>query len=145
LKVTVTSGLTQTRYSFFRAFGQTIGVAISGVIFQNTFKKKLLTTAYALHADKWSKDAAALVKALNSWSTEGEEGLRKQVLIGIYVESLRMVWVIMCVLSAVALLTSVWFIEEISLERDLETDQGFRYEDQKSRRLISDEEWPLSS
>lgn len=47
-----------------------------------------------------------------------------------------MVWVIMCVLSATALLTSIWFIEEISLERDLETDQGFRYEDQKSKMSL---------
>lgn len=105
----------------------------------------MLKTAYALHADDWSKDAAALVETVKVWSTKGEEGLRKQVLVNVYVESLRMVWVIMCVLSAVALLTSVWFIEEISLQRELETDQGFRYDDQKNRRLITDEEIPLKS
>ena len=79
------------------------------------------------------------MEVVKLWGNKGEEGLRKEVLVGVYVESLRMVWVIMCVLSAAALLTSIWFIEEISLERDLETDQGFRYEDQKSKMsLIND-------
>jgi hypothetical protein len=32
-------------YSFFRAFGQTFGVAVSGFIFQNVFKGEILTTA----------------------------------------------------------------------------------------------------
>ena len=76
------------------------------------------------------------MEVIKLWGNKGEEGLRKEILIGAYVESLRMVWVIMCVLSATALLTSIWFIEEISLERDLETDQGFRYEDQKSKMSL---------
>jgi hypothetical protein len=38
-------------YSFFRAFGQTLGIAISGVIFQNVFKKKILATVYSAFID----------------------------------------------------------------------------------------------
>jgi hypothetical protein len=38
-------------YSFFWAFRQTLGVAISGVIFQNTFKKKIFDTVYLKFAD----------------------------------------------------------------------------------------------
>jgi hypothetical protein len=48
-------------YSFFRAFRQTLGVAISGVIFQNVFKKKILVTAYSTFADRWSRDASSFV------------------------------------------------------------------------------------
>ena len=38
-------------YSFFRAFGQTLGVAISGVIFQNVLKKKILAIVYLTFAN----------------------------------------------------------------------------------------------
>ncbi|KAF4626458.1 hypothetical protein G7Y89_g11701 [Cudoniella acicularis] len=51
-------------YSFFRAFGQTLGVAISGVIFQNVLKKKILATAYSTFIDKWSRDAKETELAL---------------------------------------------------------------------------------
>ena len=125
-------------YSFFRAFGQTIGVAISGVIFQNTFKKKLLDTAYAVNADSWSKDASALVGVVKAMSVVGEEGILKAVLVRIYVDSLRTVWIVLCVLAGVAFLASVVFTAEISLERELETDQGFVFDNRKRRG--SDEE-----
>jgi len=137
-------------YSFFRAFGQTIGVAISGVIFQNVFKKKILNTAYAMNASAWSKDASAFVQVVKQWSTVGEEGVMKEVVVKAYVESLRFVWFIMCVLAAVAFLASVFWTKEISLERELETEQGFRYdnkksENEKSRAIVSDEERALDS
>ncbi|KAF7898662.1 hypothetical protein EAF00_005108 [Botryotinia globosa] len=57
--------------SFFRAFGQTIGVAISGVIFQNTFQNKILKTSYAVYANEWSKDASAFVQIVKAWSNTG--------------------------------------------------------------------------
>lgn len=54
-----------------------------------------------------------------------------------YVESLRMVWTILCAISGLMLLASVLFIKEISLERELETEQGFRYD---SKNTINDGE-----
>ncbi|KAH8601292.1 major facilitator superfamily domain-containing protein [Bisporella sp. PMI_857] len=127
-------------YSFFRALGQTVGVAISGVIFQNTFRKKLLNTAYAAQADEWSKDASALIGVVKEMSTVGEEGIRKQVLVHVYVESLRMVWIVLCALAGVAFIASILFTAELSLERELETEQGFRFDDEKSKRRMTDEE-----
>ncbi|KAJ8066849.1 hypothetical protein OCU04_004231 [Sclerotinia nivalis] len=114
-------------YSFFRAFGQTIGVAISGVIFQNTFQKKILKTAYAVYANEWSKDASAFVQIVKAWSDTGAEGEMKQVVIGAYVESLKMVWIVMCALAGLAFVTSLIFTKEIAMSRELETDQGFDY------------------
>lgn len=115
-------------YSFFRAFGQTIGVAISGVIFQNRFQNKILETAYAVYANEWSKDASAFVQIVKTWSDTGTEGEMKQVVIGAYVESLKMVWIVMCALVGFAFVTSLVFTKEIAMSRELETDQGFDYE-----------------
>ncbi|CZR51713.1 related to putative multidrug transporter [Phialocephala subalpina] len=115
-------------YSFFRAFGQAFGVAISGVIFQNTFKNKILNTAYSSFADEWSRDSSSLVQVVKAWSREGEEGIMREVVVKAYVDSLRMVWIIMCVFAGLMFIASVLWIKDISLERALETEQGFRYD-----------------
>ncbi|KAE8440809.1 hypothetical protein EG329_006541 [Mollisiaceae sp. DMI_Dod_QoI] len=124
-------------YSFFRAFGQTFGVAISGVIFQNTFKNKILSTAYSASASAWARDASSLVQVVKTWSTEGEEGIMKETVVHAYVESLRMVWILMCVFAGLMFIASVLWIKEISLERELETEQGFRYD---VKNISGDEE-----
>lgn len=131
-------------YSFFRAFGQTIGVAISGVIFQNIFKQKLKATVYATHAAEWSRDASAFVQVVNMWSDAGDEGVMKTAVIKTYIESLRFVWITMCVLAAVAFMASVVWTQELSLERELETEQGFIH-DRKSKSAHVDEEQPEDS
>lgn len=115
-------------YSFFRAFGQTLGIAISGVIFQNVFKKKILATAYSAFADSWSRDASSFVQVVKAWSDIGEEGVMKEAVIMAYVESLRMVWCVMCALAGGASIASLVWTREVSLERELETEQGFRYD-----------------
>ncbi len=115
-------------YSFFRAFGQTLGVAISGVIFQNVFKKKILATAYSTFADNWSRDGSSFVQVVKAWSDIGEEGVMKEAVIMAYVESLRMVWCVMCALAGGVSIASLVWTREISLERELETEQGFRYD-----------------
>lgn len=119
-------------YSFFRAFGQTLGVAVSGVIFQNTFKKKLLLTAYSANADSWSREASSFVQVVKAWSADGEEGVMKRAVIEAYVESLRMVWIVMTTFAGAAFVASLLFTAELSLERELETEQGFRYNEKKS-------------
>lgn len=116
-------------YSFFRAFGQTIGVAIAGAIFQNTFKKKIEQTAYPQYAEAWSLDASAFVQIIKAWSSEGEEGTMKAIAIQAYMESLQLVWIVMCILAGTTLILSLVFVKKLSLERQsLDTDQGFRYD-----------------
>ncbi|KAL8880903.1 MAG: hypothetical protein Q9198_001787, partial [Flavoplaca austrocitrina] len=54
-------------FSFFRAFGQAIGVAVGGTVFQNQMKSKLLTyPALASKAEEYSKDASSLVQIIKS-------------------------------------------------------------------------------
>ena len=108
-------------FSFFRAFGQAIGVAVGGVIFQNQLEKKLL--AYPLlapMASAYSSDASGLVQIIKTM----QHGPARTQLVQSYADSLKTVWIVMCALAGVALLSS-FFIKGFELDRALETEQGF--------------------
>ncbi|KAF1975638.1 MFS general substrate transporter [Bimuria novae-zelandiae CBS 107.79] len=116
-------------FSFLRAFGQTLGVAIGGVVFQNQAKRKMLT--YPLLAEKaaeYSKDAAGLVEIIKQLPGDS---LVKLQLRESYTEGLRYVWIVMTVFAFVAFVANFW-IKEYSLDTALETEQGFK-EKRKSR------------
>jgi hypothetical protein len=109
-------------YSFFRAFGQSLGVAIGGVIFQNEMKRRLLRIPeMAAKAIEYSKDSAALVQIIKAMP----EDLPTRVqLIKAYAESLKTVWAAMCGFAAVALLFSL-LVQHYDLDVQLETEQGY--------------------
>ena len=110
-------------YSFFRAFGQALGVAIGGAVFQNQIHKKLLRYPGSFSpalAAKYSKDAAGLVAVIQGFP----EGAQKREVIQSYADSLKVIWATMAGLAAVALILSVW-TEGLDLNRPLETEQGF--------------------
>ena len=112
-------------FSFFRAFGQAIGVAIGGTVFQNQMKKKLLAyPALASKAEEYSRDASSLVQIIKKLPADS---VRTQ-LIQSYADSLKIVWVTMCGLSAFALILSL-LTEGLDLNKPLETEQGFRDEE----------------
>ena len=120
-------------YSFFRALGQTFGVAVGGVIFQNRLQHILSTSSNAVlvaNADNWARDASALVEFIRTLPVTDV----KQQLVTGYVDSLRVIWIVMCALCGVAFLLSLGFMKNISLERPLETDQGFIH-DRKSKSI----------
>jgi hypothetical protein len=52
----------------------------------------------------------------------------KGIVIRAYVKSLQMVWCVMCVLAGGVSIASLVWTREISLESELETEQGFRYD-----------------
>jgi hypothetical protein len=121
-------------YSFFRSFGQTFGVAIGGVIFQNRLTALLLDSSNPVlvaNAQEWARDASALVEVIKIL----QDHAIKQELVTAYVDSLRVIWEVMCALSGVMLILSLTFTKDISLDRELETDQGFIHD-----RKVSDEE-----
>ena len=121
-------------FSFFRAFGQAIGVAIGGVIFQNQMEKKLLAyPRFAAQASDLAKNAAALVQIIR----ETPAGQDKHDLQLAYVQSLRTIMIVLCALSGVALVIS-FFIKSYDLNRALETDQGFK-EEKKSKETTAEE------
>jgi hypothetical protein len=63
----------------------------------------------------------------------------KDAVIQVYIKSLRMVWCVMCVLAEAAFIAGLVWIREISLDRELETDQGFRYNSDKKRPTVDEE------
>lgn len=109
-------------YAFDRVFGQAIGVAVGGVVFQNEIKQKLtLYPSLASMATQYSKDATALVEVIKSM----DEGLEKTLLKQAYADSLKMIWVVMCALCGAALITSL-FVKGYSLEVEHKTLQGLK-------------------
>jgi hypothetical protein len=50
-----------------------------------------------------------------------------------YIKSLWIVWCVICALASGAFITSLVWTREVSLERELETEQGFRYDMDKYR------------
>ena len=115
-------------FSFFRAFGQAIGVAVGGTVFQNQMKTNLLAyPALASKADEYSKDAASLVQVIKAM----QSGPIKDNLKHAYADSLKIVWATMCGLAAVGLIASLG-TKGLDMNKPLETEQGFL--EQKNRR-----------
>ena len=79
------------------------------------------------------------MQVVKAWNDIGEEGVMKEVVIRAYIESLRMVWCVTCVLAGVAFIASLVWTREISLERDLETEQGFRYDGAEKWPIVDEE------
>ena len=118
----VDSGHAAAFFSFLRTFGQSIGVAISGVAFQNQIKKTLLTyPGFASLAGEYSKDATALVSIIKGMQDEAQ----KTDLVKAYSDSLHVIWLLMTVISAVALVSSC-FTKEFTLEQEHNTKQGLK-------------------
>lgn len=109
-------------FSFFRALGQAIGVAVGGVVFQNRMYANLLKyPALAPRANAYSQDAAGLVQVIKAMA----DGPTKMDLKNAYTDSLRIVWAVCCAISGIALLVS-FLTEAYDIDRALETTQGLR-------------------
>ncbi|PYH42865.1 MDR family MFS transporter [Aspergillus saccharolyticus JOP 1030-1] len=90
--------------TFFRSFGQCVGVAIGGVIFQNR-----ATALLARHphlraiAQRYRQDPFGLIPAL-----ERADAATRGEVRSVYADSLRTIWAMGCALSGVALMASLW-------------------------------------
>ncbi|QSZ28587.1 hypothetical protein DSL72_003085 [Monilinia vaccinii-corymbosi] len=106
-----------------RSFGQAVGVAIGGVIFQSQFQHKL--SAYpslASNSTELAKDASGLVQVIRGLSEDYPE---KLMIVHAYADALKVLWAVMAGLAAVAGLLSLG-TEELSLEVKLCGEQGLR-------------------
>ncbi|KAI9883386.1 MAG: hypothetical protein M1823_004854 [Watsoniomyces obsoletus] len=109
-------------FSFFRAFGQSVGVAVGGVVFQNQIRRRLLEfPALASRASEYSKDAASLVQIMKLLPPDEA----RDVAIA-YADALKIVWAVMCAFGGVALFASL-LTEGLSLDRELVTEQGYKH------------------
>lgn len=123
-------------FAFFRAVGQTLGVAIGGVVFQNVMKRKLLTyPSLAAKAEEYVRDSSSLVEIIKGMPASDD----KTFLLTSYMDGLRGIFIFCTALAGVALVASFW-TEGLPLDRPLESDQGFIHQERKS-----DEEKPASN
>lgn len=123
-------------YNFFRALGQTIGVAIGGAIFQNSIRQEIERyPSIAMHAEEWSQDASGLVQIIRTLP----EGAARTNLVQCYADALRVVWIVMTALSAFAMVSSV-FVQHFDLNRELETEQGFVFDEDRGVKMKVEEE-----
>ncbi|KAI0118386.1 major facilitator superfamily domain-containing protein [Nemania sp. FL0031] len=119
-------------FIFFRMLGQCLGVAISGVVFQNQMKQNLLhSTTLMDRADEYSRDASSIVQLLRAMP----EGLEKTELVQAYADSLKIVWAVMTALSGAALIASV-FIKHINLDKEHKSEQGIMEQENKGSATI---------
>jgi hypothetical protein len=114
-------GLAVGLLTFFRAFGQSIGVVLGGVIFGNRFKTELQNASLYSDVPEYSNDAAALVKIINSLPSDNLQRNDFQLM---YANSIRVVWSLMCGISGLALFLS-FLIKSFSLDQALRTKHGF--------------------
>ncbi|KEZ42428.1 Major facilitator superfamily transporter [Scedosporium apiospermum] len=107
-------------FSFARTFGQSIGVAVSGVLFQNVFKTKLEDLpAFADKALELSRDATIVVGVIKGM----DPSQMKDDLIGAYNDSLKVVWIMLTALAGVSMLLG-FTVKSFSLQREHVTKQG---------------------
>jgi MFS family permease len=107
-------------FAFFRTFGQAVGVAIGGGIFQNSMKSKLSAyPRYAEQASELAKDAAALVEIIRT-TANGQDKLDLQTA---YTDSIRVVYIVLTAFAGLALVTSL-FVKAYPLNEVLDTQQG---------------------
>lgn len=107
-------------FSFLRTLGQSIGVAVSGVIFQNSFKKKLLDLpAFASVADEYSRDATSVVSVIKAMAPSPE----KTDLVQAYSDSLRVIYISLVAFAGFCFLLTL-LIRGYSLNQEHVTNQG---------------------
>ncbi len=112
-------------FSFFRGLGQTLGVAIGGVIFQNQMKKKMLTYPLLAHlADQYSKDASGLVEIIKAMPAgEMKDQIRES-----YTDALRYVWIVMTVFAGLAFFAT-FLVKAYDMNGEMDTERGFKHQD----------------
>jgi hypothetical protein len=106
-----------------RTFGQALGVCLGGVVFQNQFKHELMRyPELAPQAGAYSKDASALIERIRTMKAGTH---LKTELVRSLSGALHTVWIVMCALSALALLLSL-FSKDSTLDREFVSEQTLR-------------------
>ncbi|KAF0320167.1 major facilitator superfamily transporter [Colletotrichum asianum] len=116
-------------YSFLRTFGQSLGVAVSGVIFQNAFREKLAAVPALAHlADEYSRDATIVVEIIKQMP---RDNVRAE-LVEAYCDALRAIWISLIGFSGFCMVLSLT-IKRYSLDQEHVTEQGLVTSDDTSR------------
>ena len=135
-------------FSFFRGFGQTLGVAIGGNIFQR-YSQTISTYLYTCHiltqplsrlvvnlkrhanladrADALAADATALVHWMKTAPPSPERDAMRES----YTRTLQSLYIMATVVAAVAMVASFW-VQHYDLNQALDTEHGLEGADDMS-------------
>lgn len=106
-------------FTFFRAFGQALGIAVGGVVFQNMMERRMLSKPLVSDmAKEYSRDAVGLVQIIKAMP---ETEMKKQ-LTESFTYALMYTWVFVAVLSGFALVAS-FFLKGYELSSPEEVEQ----------------------
>jgi len=115
-------------FSFFRTFGQAVGVAVGGVVFQNQMMKNLRQSQhFAPYAGELARDAAALVQLIKD-TIDPDQKMELRL---VYIKSLRTIFIVLGTISFASFLLS-FLIKDYDMDRALSGHQGFREEPKPS-------------
>ncbi len=116
-------------FTFFRCFGQTIGVTIDCVMFQNRMAANLRSyPALASSATPYSLDVVSLIRPIDAMPNSDPT---KPILNTALSHSIRPIWALMCGLAAwLSYLRSSSALEH-DLNQVLSTGQGFDWQEKK--------------
>jgi hypothetical protein len=107
-------------FTFFRALGQTLGVAIGGVVFQNMIEKRMLSKPLLSgKATEYSRDAVGLVQMIKAMP----ENVVKEQLIESFTYALMYIWILAAALAGVAFIASI-FIKAYDMNNPSELDRS---------------------
>ncbi|KNG83442.1 hypothetical protein ANOM_008034 [Aspergillus nomiae NRRL 13137] len=91
-----------TLSTFFRSFGQSVGVAIGGAIFENRLKVAFLSSPHLKElASQYNRDVFGVIAFLRNTDEMTAHEIRSA-----YVDSLRIVWAFGCAISGISLVTT---------------------------------------
>ena len=121
-------GMAAAIFTFIRSFGQTFGVAMGGVIFQNEFDKKIIRQRGLVPAQYMvsGRDAAGYVYLLGS-----VPDAVRIILQYVYADSLRVIWFVMIPFAGIGLVVS-FLARDLLLVRKHDVVQSFEEVSKKS-------------
>ena len=117
-------------WSFFRALGQSLGVAVGGTVLQNQlYSKYVADSALAPKAAEYAADASALAQIIFDMPASDPE---KRPLVQGYADALDVLWIVLCGLAAFGLLLSL-IVRRMSLDREFMPQQKIQTQGSQKR------------
>ncbi|KAK1837649.1 MFS multidrug transporter [Colletotrichum chrysophilum] len=102
--------------NFFRSLGQTVGIAVGGVVVQNVFRREIeASSVYGAYGAMWSRNIVKVGQAVRALKSPEQQALRSLVVTGV-ARSTRAVWLLLCILSGTQFLVSVAWVEDLTLD-----------------------------
>lgn len=112
-----------TMTPFFRVLGQSIGVAVGGVVFQNRIKHEFRNyPELGRSAAAYAQDASSLVQYIKTLPKGGAE---RELIEGLYAKSLTIVWAVMCGIAGLGIVTAI-FTKGYTLNQAFSSKQGLK-------------------